>query len=125
MAWILIALWVISILATPVLWIVGWHKWIRAPRQWGIPCLFSLVSFATTSASALLVIGSLIYSRKIGGFPYYDPLLLRIYRWGAGIALLGFVLSLGGIWRRNTLRWYAPLFSFGVLLFWIMAAEGE
>ena len=44
----------------------------------------------------------------VGGVPFYDPLLLRIYRWGALLSLAGTAFALIGVWRPGPLRWHAP-----------------
>jgi len=66
------------------------------------------------TVTVALALGSLIYAHAIGGFPYYDPRLLRIYRWGTGLSLLGVVFGIGGVWRRSALRWHAPALSVGM-----------
>jgi hypothetical protein len=44
--------------------------------------VLSLIGFTLASASGLLAVSSVLYAHAIGGFPFYDPRLLRIYRWG-------------------------------------------
>ena len=103
----------------------GWVRWTRTIRDRTVPSLFSLVGFAFGTASVVLCVVSLIYGRAIGGFPYWDHRLLRIYRWGALLSLVGLVFSLGGIWRKNSFRWHAPALSFGMLALWFVFAMGE
>jgi hypothetical protein len=73
--------------ALPAAIVVGWIRWVRGktPETWlsGL----SLLAFTLATFSALLAVTSLIYAHLIGGFPYYDPRLLRFYRWG-GICYL-------------------------------------
>jgi hypothetical protein len=71
----------------------------------------------------VLAISSLIYAHLIGGFPFYDPRLMRIFRWGALLSLMGFLFGVEGAWRSSTLRWHAIAGSAGTLFFWIVAAE--
>jgi len=41
----------------------------------------SLAGFSLGTASAVLAVGTTVYARAVGGFPFYDPSLMRIYRW--------------------------------------------
>jgi hypothetical protein len=104
---------------------LGWVRWTRQPRQRSIFPILSLVAFAFATASGLLAVSSVMYSVGIGGFPYYDPRLLRIFRLGILLSLAGIALGLGGVWRPSSLRWYAPASAIGTLMFWIMAASME
>jgi len=70
-------------------------------------------------------VSAMLYARAVGGFPFYDPLLLRIYRWGALLSLSGIVFAVIGVWRPSPLRWHAPACAIGTLLFWFAAAMGE
>jgi hypothetical protein len=86
---------------------------------------FAGIGFVLATASAVLAVSTVIYAHHIGGFPYYDPRLLRIYRWGALLSLTGMAFALGGVWRRGPLQWLAPVCTFGTLLYWFGAASGE
>jgi hypothetical protein len=112
-------------LAVPLGTVWGWTRWsIRSyPRtSWS---MLSLIGFIFATASVVLAISSLIYAHAIGGFPFYDPLLLRIYRTGTLFSLLGILFSLIGVWGPNPLRWHAGFCSTGTLLFWFFSATGE
>jgi len=85
----------------------------------------SLIGFAFATASALLAISTEVYAKAIGGFTFYDPTLLRIYRYGALLSLSGIVFSFAGIWRTNALRWFALICSVGTLMYWFMMASSE
>jgi hypothetical protein len=61
----------------------------------------------------------------IGGFPFYDPRLLKIYVCGLLLSLAGILCAIGGVWRAGPVRWHAPACAVGMLLFWFMAAIGE
>jgi hypothetical protein len=112
-------------LLAPIALVWGWIRWSRLPKIKTISSIFSLLGFLLATCSALLAIGSMIYSLRIGGFPFYDPRLMRMIRRGSLLSLAGFLFSLGGIWRGSSLRWLSPAGALGMLAFWICAAEGE
>ena len=105
--------------------IVGGCRWVRRRAPETRFSVVSLVGFSLATCSALLALVSLIYAPAIGGFPYYDPRLLRFYRWGGILSDAGLILGIIGCWRRHSLRWYAPLCALGVSVFWGAAAMGE
>lgn len=123
---VLLALFVAGIYcALPVSIVHGWVCWTKRRPRLTAYSFLSLVGFTLATASALLAVASLTYAQAIHGFTFYDPLLLRIYKWGGLLSLCGFVLSLAGVWRENPLRWHAPVCSAGMLLFWFAMAMGE
>ena len=110
----------------PALTVWGWIRWARRPRTGGFASIASLISFALATASALLAAASIIRAHEIGGFPYYDPRLLRIYRQGFHLSAGAFLFSFGGLWGgSNPLRWHAIVCAVGNALFWFSAAMGE
>jgi hypothetical protein len=109
----------------PVAMIWGWIRWGKRARRRNLTAILSLVAFVLATASALLAITAWVYASAVGGFPFYDPRLLRIYRWGLLLSLSGLAVAIGGVWRPGPLRWHAPAFAFGTLLFWFLAAIGE
>lgn len=111
--------------ALPVAMIWGWARWARRPKRRDMSSILSLAGFALATASCLLAISSLLYAQAIGGFPFYDSRLLRIYRWGSLLSLAGVLLAISGVWRSSPLRWHAPACSAGTLLFWLVAMNGE
>jgi hypothetical protein len=115
---------VLGYVIAPVVLIWGWTRWAVDHSQSTICSILSLMSFILASASAVLAVSTVVYA-QIHHFPYYDPTLLRIFRWGLLLSLAGILCGIGGVWRRNTLRWYAPISGLGTLAFWIMAASGE
>lgn len=112
-------------LVSPATMLWGWIRWARNIKPKTLTAALALIGFALATLSALLAIGSLVYGQAIGGFPFYDPRLLRIYLWGCLLSLGGIVVSLGGVWRPSPLRWHAAACSLGTLIFWVVMAEGE
>lgn len=112
-------------MALPAAMVWGWVRWSKRtqPRTW--PSMLSLVGFVLATASGLLAAGSVLYAQTSGGFPFYDPSLLRIYRWGGLLSLSGTVFAFIGVWRPGPLRWHAPACAVGTLLFWFASAMGE
>jgi uncharacterized BrkB/YihY/UPF0761 family membrane protein len=119
------ALLVLGWAVAPTMLVWGWARWSVRPKTSIISSIASFASLALASLSALLAISSMVVAKVIGGFPFYDPTLLRIYRWGALISLAALATGLCGVWRPNSLRWHAPLSGLGMLAFWVMMAEGE
>jgi hypothetical protein len=109
----------------PLAIIYGWVRWAKSkPTVTGLSA-FSLGAFALATSSALLAFGALLYAHLVRSFPFHDPTLMQFYRWGFLSSLSGLVLGIVGWWRRSALRWYAPVCSLGVVVFWIAAAWGE
>jgi hypothetical protein len=119
---VLIAL---SYLVSPIMLIWGWARWVGQPKLRAVPSILSLIGFIVATASAMLAIMSVAYAHVIHGFPFYDPSLLRIFRWGFLLSVAGIVFGISGVWRRSSLRWHAPACALGTLAFWILAAECE
>ena len=108
-----------------VLW--GWRAWIRnRPVSTNAGMFFTLVGFSLASISAALEISSATYAQfRAGGFPFNDPTLLRIYRFGFWFALLGLVCSMIGVGTKTPLRFKAPALSLVLMLLWMGQAMGE
>ena len=121
---LIVGLILLNDIGTPLLLVTGWIRWSKQPKVWSITSILSLIGFGLASASALLALGSMGYA-QVHRFGFYDPLLLRIYRWGCLLSLSGFCLGLGGALRKNSLRWFTPACGFGTLIFWVFAAAGE
>ena len=111
--------------ALPVAILSGWIHWARQPKSLTTFSALSIVGFFLATCSVLLAFGGLLYAHAIGGFPFYDPRLMRLYRWGGHLSLAGIVLGIVGCFRRSTLRWYAPVCSVGAFIYWFGAAMGE
>jgi hypothetical protein len=103
----------------------GWIRWaVRPyPRTWF--SIMSLVGFTFATASVGLAISSGIYAHEIGGFPFYDPLLMQIFRTGFLLSVTGILFSVIGAWRPNPFRWHAGVCAIGTLVFWLMSGLGE
>jgi hypothetical protein len=115
---IVLVIFVIAVyVALPAGIIAGWIRWLRRRAPETRFSFLSLLAFGLATCSGLLALISLIYAHAIGGFPYYDPRLLRFYRWGSILADVGLVLGIIGCWRRNPLRWYAPSVLWACLSF--------
>ena len=121
---ILIALLVVlGYLVAPVSLVWGWMRWIkRRPRQLTIPSSLSLAGFILASASAAFALWTIAYGSG-GRFESDYPLFYRDVAWGVDLSLGGFVFGIGGIWRENSLRWFAPAGTIGMLAFWIVASN--
>ena len=112
-------------IAMPALMTRGWIRWYRHTQPRTVPAILSSIGLALATASAFLAVSSVLYAHAIGGFPYYDPRLLRIFRWGGWLSLSGLVLGIAGVWRPSPVRWFAPVCSLGIAFFWFASAMGE
>lgn len=121
----LFALAIAAYVAAPVLFITGWIRWARHPQPRDIVPVLALAGFVVGSASALLALGGVLYGLAIGGFPYYDPRLLRIYGAGLLLSLAGLIVGLLGLARPSPLRWHAPVLSLAMLVLWLLWMQGE
>lgn len=115
---------ILGYLVAPIMLVWGWARWMHQPKLRTVSSILSVIGFIFATASAVLGIVSLVYA-AIHGFRFYDPSLLRIFRWGLLLSAAGFVFGINGVWRRSSLRWHAPAFALGMVAFWIVAAEGE
>jgi hypothetical protein len=86
--------------------------------------ILSLAGIVLATLSALLAIAAVAYA-QIHRFPHSDPMLSRMYRTGLALSRCGIVFGIGGIWRPNSLRWYAPTSAAATLAFWMLAAVSE
>jgi len=120
---VLVAVLMGVVLTGTIFW--GWVRWTRRPKSKTVPSILSLMGFALATASALLGASTMLYVLAVGGFRYYDPMLLRVYRWGALLSLLAIVSAVIGVWGPSPLRWHAPVSALGTLALWIVAAAGE
>jgi hypothetical protein len=120
----LITLAALAYLVSPVLLICGWAQWRRQPKQRTVFSILSLVGIVLATTSALLAIAAIAYA-QIHRFPHQDPLLIKLYRVGMILSRSGLVFGIGGVWRPNSVRWYAPASALSTLAFWMLAATSE
>ena len=120
-----VLLWVAGYVLSPVMLVWGWARWFRQPKLKTLPAILSLLGFILASASALLAASAVAFSLMRGGFPYYDPVLMKIFGVGGLLSLSGLLFGVGGVWRASSLRWHSPLSAVATLAFWIAAAVGE
>jgi hypothetical protein len=115
-----------SWIITPIILIWGWTRWTKTQKLRTASSFLSLSGFILATSSALLAFSAVTYAHILpNGFPFYDPSLMRIYKWGALLSIGGFCLGIGGVWRKNSLRWHSPISALGMFSFWLLAAEGE
>lgn len=120
-----VAMWMAGYLLAPAMLIWGWIRWAIFKDELGRPSSVSFAGFVMSTASALLALFTILYAVVIHSFAYYDPTLLRIFRWGALLSLAGFVMGLVGTRKANALRWQAPVAGLAMLAFWFVAASSE
>lgn len=125
-ALVFIVLGVLGYLVSPVALVLGWNQWVRIRTSKTITSIFSLASFILASFSATLAVWTIAYA-NVHTFHFHDPQLMRIFASGILLSAAGFCVSLGGVWRKNSLRCtlFSLLSSLGMLAFWILASAGE
>jgi hypothetical protein len=122
---VLIGFYLISWVFVPVA--LGWTIWTwwRSSPKFESPKWRSYLGFGAFSLagiSTLLFPFLAIWARVRGGFPFYDPVLLRCYGLGFMLGVGGFLLSLPG---KGKVRWPACAISFAMMFIWLMAASAE
>ena len=93
--------------ATPVLLVWGWVRWMRRAEDRDGSAVLSFAGFLFATLSALLAAGTVAYAQSFGGFPYYDPRLMKIDLGGIALSIVAVTLSALGTARANLLRWQA------------------
>lgn len=109
----------------PIIFVWGWLRWYKRTGKQGLFSILSLIGFALATVSALLAAVTWGYAKATGGFPYYDPTLMSIYRYGALTSLAGIGVALAGVWRPGEVRWHALVCAVGTLLYWLLLASTE
>src|SRR5215469_14041666 len=105
--------------ATIVVWAL--LRWDKSAPRFEKPLWRSCTAFAAfcfSVASVLLWVFTAIWALARRGFPYYDPVLLRIYGFGALLGLIGFLVSLPG---KGKLRWPACGVAALMTFLWLVA----
>src|SRR5208282_3120713 len=105
--------------------VAGWIRWARQSQPRNVFSYLALIGFSSATVSLIIAVARLLYARKIGGFPYGDPRLFRIFPWGGLTALGGLLFAVAGVWRRSALRWHALALSLGPVFFWFALADGR
>jgi hypothetical protein len=72
--------------------------------------------------SVLVWIVMALWAHAIGGFPYLDPDLMRLYGLGFFTASAGLLASLAG---KGKLRWPACFLSLTMAALWILWTSAE
>jgi hypothetical protein len=117
--------WIFEIVI-PVTIIRGWVRWAKfgTTRLTDIGSLAPLLSLTLASASAALAISSALYAH-FRPFVITTLFLMKIFALGGLLSLTSVAVGLGGVWRKNPLRWHAPVSGIGTLIFWFASAMGE
>jgi hypothetical protein len=114
---------VISVgLSSLMIW--GWVRWVKDKQHRTLFSIFSLIGLAFASASCLLSDSTGIYA-MFHSFPYYDPTLMAIYRWGMSLSLAGIGFGVAGAFSKGPLRRFAPMVAGVMLVYWFLQAAGE
>ena len=114
-----------SLIGLPLVCLSGWVKWFQDKSASTSFSTLSVLGFSFGTLSLLLDASTAVYAYTIGGFPFYDPLLMRIYLWGGRLSLVGMAFGLIGVWRSGVLRWRGIVLPTSMLLLWFMAAMAE
>jgi hypothetical protein len=102
-----------TFVAAPSALIIGW---VRVAKHAQPRTAASLAGFILATLSLM----PLIYCLVLGGLQLqtYVPSLFRAYKWGTVLAVIGLIVSVGGVLQRNSLRWLAPLLSISMIVLW-------
>jgi hypothetical protein len=101
------------------------RRWLRTTPRIVLPAWRSYFAFAATSlagVSVLIWILMGIWAHTIGGFPFYDPILMRLYALGFLTGCAGLAAGLLG---KGKLRWPACGVSALMTFLWLAAMSGE
>ena len=108
-----------------VILIWAFWRWSRTSPRIVQPAWRSYIALAAIGLgafSSLLWVILILWARAIGGFPFYDPMVLSFYRWGFLTGAAGFAISFAG---KGKLRWPSCGLSILMALLWMMAATTE
>src|SRR5690349_14683931 len=91
--------------------IYGWQKWLVLRRESSTKPLHAItVAWALASASAILYVGT-TFVGLIRRWPFYDPVLMAIYKTGLLLALVGFLSGLVLLILRRKLALHTTAIS--------------
>ena len=122
MMYALLVLLYMAYAAVPIFLAIGWVQWTRAAVG---TSRLGLVSLALSTASAGLALGMVLYAKAVGGFGFYDRMLMAAYRWGFLLSLTALILAFNAMRRSSPARWPAVGSSMGMLLMWFIWASAE
>ena len=115
----------VTFLVWPIATIFGWYRWTGAEPDTSIVGVLSLSGHSFATLSLLLAVAAVFVGDTLGGFRFWDPSLLKIYRVGLALSVVGLTLAICGAWKSGPLRWSAPLAALGAMLFWFASAMTE
>lgn len=120
---VLLICFVVALVPVGIIW--GWLRYFRNSVNPNTPVSLSFFGFALATISALLVTVTAAYAGVIGGFQWYDPRLIRIFRGAILLTGSSILVSVVGTVKNNPLRWFAPACSvgMGVVWFYLLLAE--
>ena len=90
--------------------------WMRVAKHVKPRTPASLAGFILGTSSLM----PLIFGLTVEGLQLhtYVPSLFRVYKCGTVLAVIGLIVSIGGVLQRNSLRWLAPLLSISMIVLW-------
>lgn len=103
----------------------GWIRFAMARTKRDSGYWMSILGFCLTTVSAVLAVGTLLWSSLHGRQAPADSPLLTLYSLGVIISGSGLLSSLLGVAQRNPLQWLAVGTSFGVTCFWLLTVAGK
>lgn len=108
----------IAFIAAPVCLVWGWIRWLHHKQLLSFLAKLSFIAFLLATASAILVIISMIYARTSNSILFFDTTYYHFVIAGYWLSGAGLVLSLVGIWRTSPVRAQALVCAVGTLLYW-------
>lgn len=122
---LLISAAVLLFVGLPIAFIWGWVRWLRRAKSRDLFSRLSVAGFVLATVSGVFAVGSAIYAGSIGGYAYFDPRLIAVFRIGLLLSISAAICALVGAWKPGPVRWHAAVCAVGVLLFWMAAAAAE
>ncbi|HZV87581.1 MAG TPA: hypothetical protein VFF95_08550 [Candidatus Binatus sp.] len=123
LAWVLFDILFFGAQIGALVWM--FRRWSRSKPRIGVPSWRSYVAicaFSLAAISSLLHLVLFAWARLIGGFWFYDPVVMRFYGWGFLTGAAGMVVSLAA---KGKLRWPSFAFSAVMAVVWLLAAMSE